>query len=104
MKKKQIPKAKKLFKSLLPRQRSSKGVLLQSPLQYLTTLALLGANLQVIRVRLGLTQKAMAELCHLQVATISKVEKGDPGVRLGTLQAYLDAINLTITLQEKEIQ
>lgn len=103
MKKKQITKAKKHSSALLPRQRSSKGLLKEAPGD-LTTLALLGPTLQTIRVRLGLTQKAMADLCHLQVATISKIEKGDPGVRLGTLQTYLDAMNLTITLQEKDIQ
>ncbi|RYZ79504.1 MAG: XRE family transcriptional regulator, partial [Proteobacteria bacterium] len=103
MKKKQISKAKRQSKALLPRKRSSKAALTEGALQELTTLTRLGSNLQTMRVRLGLTQKVMAELCQLQVATISKVEKGDPGVRLGTLQSYLDAINLTITLQEKEI-
>jgi predicted transcriptional regulator len=80
----------------LPRLRSAKSVG--------SEVSNLGAELQTRRVKLGLTQKAMSEICQLQVATIAKIEKGDPGVRLGTLQAYLDALNLMLTVQEKELE
>lgn len=93
-------KAKKPTPTQLPRTRSAKSVKEHPPT---TTLSALGPALQLKRVKLGLTQKAMSELCQLQIATIAKIEKGDAGVRMGTLQAYLDALNLTLLLQEKEL-
>ena len=94
--------AKKTKGTALPRQRQAKKVD-AGDLGVVETSTRLGASLQKRRVQLGLTQKAMAELCHLQVATILKIEKGDPGVRLGTLQTYLEALNLTLELADKEL-
>ncbi len=64
--------------------------------------AVLGAVLQERRVQLGLTQKRFEELSGLRVATISKIEGGDLGVKLGTLKAYLELLNLTLRVVEAD--
>lgn len=80
----------------VPRKRSSKA---SSESE-----GAVGPELQNKRVNLGLTQKDLSEMCNLQIATIAKIEKGNPGVKLGTLQVYLDALNLKLTIQEKELE
>lgn len=60
----------------------------------------LGKDLQERRVALGITQRRFAELSGLQVATIGKIEKGDPGVKLATLATYLKLLNLTLYLTD----
>ncbi len=59
-----------------------------------------GAALQERRVLLGITQRRFSELSGLQLATISKIESGDVGVKLGTLKIYLDLLNLGLSVQD----
>lgn len=62
----------------------------------------LGAALRERRISLGLTQKRFAELSELQIATIRNIESGNPGVKLGTLESYLNLLNLTMDLKEAD--
>lgn len=75
----------------LPRRRKAKAVK-----DTADVMSRLGTTLQERRVALGLTQRRFAELCDLQVATIGKIEAGDPGVKLGTLRVYLNLLNMTL--------
>lgn len=96
MKKKSAPN---LSPKKLPRRRAAKVVKAKGKP---TSLERLGAALQTRRVSLGITQKRMAELCHLQVATISNIESGNPGVKLGTLQIYLDTLSVALDIVEED--
>lgn len=63
-------------------------------------LTTLGASLQEKRVALGVTQKKLAELSGLKVATISNIEAGALGVKLGTINKYLDTLGLKLVVGE----
>ncbi len=102
MKKKQKKKVKKSFGTKLPRKRFAKSVRGTEQNETIETFMRLGAELQERRVGLGLTQKHAAELCNLQIATIGKIEKGNLGIKLGTLQTYLNLLNLELNLKEIE--
>ena len=65
--------------------------------ELLTELALKGLRKSII------SRGKFAELCGIQTATVSKVERGDLGVKLATLQKYLNLLNLKLELQEVEI-
>lgn len=45
----------------------------------------LGANLALARRRRHLTQASMAERIQISVATLRRLEKGDPRISIGTL-------------------
>ena len=87
---------KKIGKISKPRRRSS--------LSTLNNENSLGPTLQTKRVNLGISQKMLSEMSHLQVATISRIEKGDPSVSLGTLQTYLNILNLKLAVEDKDLE
>jgi HTH-type transcriptional regulator/antitoxin HipB len=61
----------------------------------------LGAIIQRQRRQLALTQNGLgAKIKHRQ-ATISRLEAGEPGIRLGTLLDILAALNLEIVVRTR---
>lgn len=82
-----------------PRRRAAKALATKESAGVIERL---GAALQERRVELGITQKRMADLCGLQLATIGKIESGDLGVKLGTLQTYLTTLNLTLRIANQD--
>ncbi len=61
----------------------------------------LGAIIQRQRRKLALTQNGLgAKIKHRQ-ATISRLEAGEPGIRLGTLLDILAALNLEIVVRTR---
>jgi HTH-type transcriptional regulator/antitoxin HipB len=65
------------------------------------TPAQIGALLHRERRARGLTQAQLGERIGRRQATISKLEKGEPGTQLSTLFDALSALNLEITLVER---
>jgi HTH-type transcriptional regulator / antitoxin HipB len=65
------------------------------------TPAQIGALLHRERRARGLTQAQLGERIGRRQATISKLEKGEPGTQLSTLFDALTALNLEITLVER---
>lgn len=53
------------------------------------TPAELGAYLRILRERAGLTQSEVALDTHLPQSMISRLERGDPGVRIGAVMTVL---------------
>lgn len=60
----------------------------------------LGTRVAVSRRARGLTQRDLAHLADVGVSTIVALEKGHPGVALGTLARALDAIDKLPELDE----
>lgn len=52
----------------------------------------LGANLRYARVRRRLTQAVVAERAGISLNTLSKIEKGDCGVAIGSIASVLQAL------------
>lgn len=53
------------------------------------------------RLALQQTQESIAEQVQLRQATISKLEAGEPGTRLGTLFAVLAALDLEVVIRPR---
>ena len=61
----------------------------------------MGAIIHRRRRELQLTQKVLgAKIKHRQ-ATISKLESGEPGIRLGTLLDVVSALNLELVVRPR---
>lgn len=60
-----------------------------------------GNTLRRARQSLKLTQQDIGARTHLRQATISKLESGEPGVRLGTLFDVLAALDLELVIQPR---
>jgi transcriptional regulator with XRE-family HTH domain len=60
----------------------------------------LGEHLRQWRIILGLSQELAADRANLSLPTLRRVERGDPGVRLGSFLALMDVLNLTDRLVE----
>lgn len=59
------------------------------PLPVLRALQKLGRDLSLARRRRRLTQESMAERIQVSVATLRRMEKGDPRIAIGTIaQAF----------------
>ncbi|HSF26044.1 MAG TPA: helix-turn-helix domain-containing protein [Actinomycetes bacterium] len=56
-----------------------------------------GAGVARRRRELGLTQRDLADLADVAVATVQGLEAGRLATRLGSLAAILDALGLTLT-------
>ena len=54
----------------------------------------LGAHLKSWRIMLGLSQEVAAQRAHISVPALRRVEKGDPGVTLGTLMKLADVLRM----------
>ncbi len=61
----------------------------------------LGAILRRARKQAGLTQKALGDHIHLRQATVSRLEAGEPAVRLRTLMAALSALGLELVVRRR---
>lgn len=61
----------------------------------------LGALLRRERKARGLSQAALAERIGLRQATISKLESGEPGTRIGTLLDVIAALGLHLTVEPR---
>lgn len=68
---------------------------------------LLRSQLIELRLNLGLTQKAFAELVGVKQPLISRLENGTQNITVNTLQSILARTNtgakLTITVEDKEL-
>jgi HTH-type transcriptional regulator/antitoxin HipB len=61
----------------------------------------LGAALRRRRKQVGLSQEALAEKVSLRQATISRLESGDTGTKLGTLLDVVAALSLEIVARPR---
>ncbi len=69
--------------------------------QIVRTPSQLGAALRRTRKRLRLSQEALGERMHVRQATISSLESGDPGTRLGTVLDALAALELEFVIRPR---
>ena len=69
--------------------------------QITRTRAQLGAALRRRRKQLGLSQETLGEKTKLRQATISRLESGDAGAKLGTLLDALAALNLELVVRPR---
>jgi HTH-type transcriptional regulator / antitoxin HipB len=61
----------------------------------------LGAALRRRRKQAGLSQEALADKVALRQATISRLESGDTGTKLGTLLNVVAALDLEIVMRPR---
>lgn len=61
----------------------------------------LGALIRRERKSRGFSQAALAELVGLRQATISALEAGEPGTRIGTLLDVIGALGWHLTLEPR---
>ena len=61
----------------------------------------LGAALRRRRKQIGLSQEMLAEKVKLRQATISQLESGDTGIKLGTLLAVVAALDLEFVVRPR---
>lgn len=64
------------------------------------TAELLGEHLRQWRIVLGLSQELAADRANLSMPTLRRIERGDTGVRLGSVLALMEVLNLTDQLTE----
>lgn len=55
----------------------------------------LGEHLRQWRILLGLSQELAADRANLSLPTLRRIERGDPGVRLGSFLALADVLGLS---------
>lgn len=60
----------------------------------------LGGSIRRARLRRNLTIEDLAGRCDVGAQTISRLEKGDPGVAIGTVAAALSVLGLVGSLGE----
>lgn len=53
----------------------------------------MGENIKMARLRRHLTQKLVAERASISRVTLTKIEKGDPSVSIGSYAAVLHALD-----------
>jgi transcriptional regulator with XRE-family HTH domain len=70
------------------------------PLPALLALKRLGAGIAAARKLRGITASLMAERAMISRNTLSRVEKGDPGVALGTYASVLFVLGLANRFDE----
>ena len=61
----------------------------------------IGAAVRRRRKQMALSQDALGERIRLRQATISKLEAGEPGVRLRTLLDALSALGLELVIRPR---
>ncbi|WP_235861535.1 helix-turn-helix domain-containing protein [Tersicoccus phoenicis] len=61
---------------------------------------LLGEHMRQWRIMLGLSQELAAERADISVGTLRRIERGDPGVKLGSFLALARVLNLDKRLEE----
>ncbi|MFH5880324.1 helix-turn-helix domain-containing protein [Arthrobacter sp. NA-172] len=55
----------------------------------------LGEHFKQWRIVLGLSQELAADRANLSMPTLRRIERGDTGVRLGSVLALMEVLNLT---------
>ena len=70
------------------------------PIPLKTTLHRLGSDLRDARLRRRIPAAIMAERAGISRTTLLKVEKGEPGVAIGTYAAVLMVLGLIVRLAE----
>lgn len=60
----------------------------------------LGADVSVARRRRGITHALMAERAFISPSTLSRAERGDPGVSLGIYASILFVLDMTERLEQ----
>ena len=70
------------------------------PLPVKRALSKLGEDIRAARLRRRITATLMAERAFITRTTLGKVEKGDPGVSLGTYATILFILGLASRLEE----
>ena len=61
----------------------------------------LGAILRRTRKQAGLTQGSLGDHIYLRQGTVSRLEAGEPAVRLRTLMAALSALELELVVRPR---
>ena len=61
----------------------------------------LGAILRRARKKAGLTQGSLGALVHLRQGTVSRLEAGEPAIRLRTLMEALTALRLELIVRPR---
>jgi HTH-type transcriptional regulator/antitoxin HipB len=69
--------------------------------QIARTGAQLGASLRRRRKQLGMSQQQLGDKTGLRQATISRLEGGDAGTKLGTLLDVLALLNLELVVRPR---
>ncbi len=60
----------------------------------------LGQNLKAARIRRRLTQAIVAERSGISLNTLSKIEKGDPGIAMANVASVINALGLIQNLSD----
>ena len=60
----------------------------------------IGEHMRQWRIMLGLSQELAAERADISVPTLRRIERGDPGVKLGSFLALARILNLDERLDE----
>jgi HTH-type transcriptional regulator/antitoxin HipB len=63
----------------------------------------LGAIIQSARRRQGMTQSELAGISGIQQKTISAIENGSVGVKLGTLLRVIASLDLDMKIGQREL-
>lgn len=61
----------------------------------------LGAALRRFRRQKALTQSRLGDLMYVRQATVSKLEKGEPGTQLGVVIDALTALDLELVVRPR---
>lgn len=60
----------------------------------------IGESLRQWRIMLGLSQELAAERADISIPTLRRIERGDPGVRLGSMLALASVLGLNERITE----
>ena len=60
----------------------------------------IGESLRQWRIMLGLSQELAAERADISIPTLRRIERGDPGVRLGSMLALASILGLNERITE----
>lgn len=60
----------------------------------------IGESLRQWRIMLGLSQELAAERADISIPTLRRIERGDPGVRLGSMLALASILGLNDRITE----
>ena len=61
---------------------------------------IIGENLRQWRIMLGLSQELAAERADISIPTLRRIERGDPGVRLGSVLSLASVLGIDERLAE----
>jgi DNA-binding XRE family transcriptional regulator len=70
---------------------------LKAPFEVQQSVERLGENIRAARVRRRMSQDQLAQACHITRKTLYAIEKGAPGIGIGTIYTVLWALGLLPT-------